>query len=58
MGSDQNRQREKHEQHDSRHGKGKSRRARGLTDGLVRLLVGIEDVDDVIADPEQALAKA
>jgi cystathionine beta-lyase/cystathionine gamma-synthase len=34
------------------------RRARGLTDGLVRLSVGIEDVDDIIADLEQALAKA
>ena len=34
------------------------RRARGLTDGLVRLSVGIEDVDDIIADLEQALAGA
>ena len=34
------------------------RRARGLTDGLVRLSVGIEDVDDIITDLEQALAKA
>jgi cystathionine beta-lyase/cystathionine gamma-synthase len=34
------------------------RQARGLTDGLVRLSVGIEDVDDIIADLEQALAKA
>ncbi len=32
------------------------RQARGLTDGLVRLSVGIEDVDDIIADLEQALA--
>ena len=38
--------------------KAKSRRARGLTDGLVQLPVGIEDVDDVIAGPEQAPAKA
>ncbi|MBI4419972.1 MAG: cystathionine gamma-synthase [Gemmatimonadetes bacterium] len=30
----------------------------GLTDGLVRLSVGIEDVDDLIADLEQALEKA
>ncbi len=30
----------------------------GLTDGLVRLSVGIEDVDDLRADLEQALAKA
>lgn len=34
------------------------REARGLTDGLVRLSVGIEDVEDIIADLEQALAKA
>lgn len=34
------------------------RRARGLTDGLVRLSVGIEDVDDIIADLEQALEAA
>lgn len=33
------------------------RRARGLTDGLVRLSVGIEDVEDIIADLEQALAR-
>jgi len=32
--------------------------ARGLTDGLVRLSVGIEDVADIIADLEQALAQA
>ncbi len=35
-----------------------TRRARGLTDGLVRLSVGIEDADDIIADLEQALEKA
>jgi cystathionine beta-lyase/cystathionine gamma-synthase len=34
------------------------RAARGLTDGLVRLSVGIEDADDIIADLEQALAGA
>src|SRR5438445_133665 len=34
------------------------RRAMGLTDSLVRLSVGIEDVDDLIADLEQALAAA
>ena len=34
------------------------REARGLTDGLVRLSVGIEDVEDIIADLEQALARA
>ncbi len=34
------------------------RRARlGITDNLVRLSVGIEDVEDLIADLEQALAK-
>ena len=27
----------------------------GITDGLVRLSVGIEDVSDIIADLEQAL---
>lgn len=30
----------------------------GITDGLVRLSVGIENVEDVIADLEQALAEA
>ena len=34
------------------------RHARGLTDGLVRLSVGIEDADDIIADLEQAFDKA
>jgi cystathionine gamma-lyase len=34
------------------------RRAMGLTDSLVRLSVGIEDVEDLIADLEQALAAA
>ncbi len=33
------------------------RRARGLSDGLVRLSVGIEDADDIMADLDQALAK-
>jgi cystathionine beta-lyase/cystathionine gamma-synthase len=28
----------------------------GLSDGLVRLSVGVEDADDLIADLEQALA--
>jgi cystathionine beta-lyase len=32
------------------------RRQLGITDGLVRLSVGIEDVDDLIADLDQALA--
>jgi cystathionine gamma-lyase len=31
------------------------RRARGLTDGLVRLSVGVEDVQDILEDLEQAL---
>jgi cystathionine beta-lyase/cystathionine gamma-synthase len=31
--------------------------ARGLTNGLVRVSVGIEDVSDIIADLEQALDK-
>jgi len=30
---------------------------RGLTDGLVRISVGIEDIDDIIADLKQALDK-
>ncbi len=30
----------------------------GLTDSLVRLSVGIEDVDDLIEDLDQALAQA
>ena len=34
------------------------RHARGLTDGLVRLSVGIEDVDDIIDDLSQALENA
>lgn len=32
------------------------RRKIGLTDGMVRISVGIEDVDDIIADLDQALA--
>jgi len=31
--------------------------AAGITDGLVRLSIGIEDTEDIIADLEQALAK-
>ncbi len=34
----------------------KGRRAIGLTDGMVRISVGIEDVQDIIADLEYALA--
>ena len=34
------------------------RHARGLTDGLVRLSVGIEDKDDIIEDLSQALENA
>ena len=34
------------------------REARGLSDGLVRLSVGIEDPADILADLEQALEKA
>src|SRR5207302_5954991 len=29
----------------------------GITDGLVRISVGIEDTDDIIADLDQALAQ-
>jgi cystathionine gamma-lyase/cystathionine beta-lyase/cystathionine gamma-lyase/homocysteine desulfhydrase len=32
------------------------RRKLGITDGLVRISVGIEDVEDLIADLDQALA--
>jgi cystathionine beta-lyase/cystathionine gamma-synthase len=34
------------------------RRSMGLTDSLVRLSVGIEEVEDLIGDLEQALAAA
>ena len=34
------------------------RLARGITDGLIRLSVGIEDADDLLEDLEQALAAA
>jgi len=34
------------------------RHARGLTDGLVRISVGIEDSEDILADLDQALAQA
>ena len=34
------------------------RDAIGLTDGLVRLSVGIEDIDDLLSDLDQALGKA
>ena len=33
------------------------REARGLTDGLVRLSIGIEDIEDIIQDLSQALDK-
>jgi cystathionine beta-lyase/cystathionine gamma-synthase len=33
-----------------------TRQALGVTDTLIRLSVGIEDVDDLIGDLEQALA--
>ena len=34
-----------------------ARKAAGITEGLIRLSVGIENVKDIIADLEQALAK-
>src|SRR6266478_1201192 len=34
----------------------KGRRKIGITDGMVRISVGIEDVDDILADLDQALA--
>jgi cystathionine gamma-lyase/cystathionine beta-lyase/cystathionine gamma-lyase/homocysteine desulfhydrase len=33
----------------------KGRKAAGITDGMVRLSVGIENVEDIVADLEQAL---
>ena len=33
------------------------RHARGLTDGLVRISVGVEDCEDIVADLDQALAQ-
>jgi cystathionine beta-lyase/cystathionine gamma-synthase len=35
----------------------KRRKDLGISDGLVRISVGIEDVNDIIADIEQALEK-
>jgi methionine-gamma-lyase len=32
-----------------------ARRAAGIADGLVRVSVGIEDIEDIVADVEQAL---
>jgi len=32
-----------------------ARRQMGITDGLVRLSVGIENVEDILADIDQAL---
>jgi len=34
----------------------KGRRAIGITDGMVRISVGIEDVEDILEDLDQALA--
>jgi len=34
----------------------KGRKAIGITDGMVRISVGIEDIDDILADMDQALA--
>jgi cystathionine beta-lyase/cystathionine gamma-synthase len=34
----------------------KGRKQIGLTDGMVRLSVGIEDIDDLLGDLDQALA--
>ncbi len=33
------------------------RQTLGITDGLVRISAGLEDLDDLVADIEQALAK-
>ena len=35
----------------------KQLRAGGVTPGLIRFSVGLENVDDILADVEQALAK-
>ena len=34
----------------------KGRKAIGITDGLVRISVGIEDVEDIVEDLDQALS--
>ncbi|MDO9512509.1 MAG: aminotransferase class I/II-fold pyridoxal phosphate-dependent enzyme [Bacteroidales bacterium] len=34
-----------------------ARQAAGITDGLIRLAIGIEEVEDIIADLDQALAR-
>ena len=34
----------------------KGRKAIGITDGMVRISVGIEDMDDIIADLDEGLA--
>jgi cystathionine beta-lyase/cystathionine gamma-synthase len=33
------------------------RKAMGITDGVLRLSVGLEDVEDIIGDLEQALER-
>jgi len=43
-------------EHDPRRHVRKHRLAAGITDGLVRVSIGCEDVDDLIADFEQAFA--
>ncbi|MEE0675606.1 MAG: PLP-dependent transferase, partial [Ruminococcus sp.] len=30
----------------------------GITDGLIRLSIGIESIDDILADLEQAIAES
>jgi cystathionine beta-lyase/cystathionine gamma-synthase len=34
-----------------------ARRAAGIADGLVRVSVGIEDIEDIVDDVERALGK-
>lgn len=34
-----------------------ARRAAGIADGLVRVSVGIEDIEDILEDVERALEK-
>jgi len=35
-----------------------ARESAGITDGLVRLSIGIENIEDIIADLDHALSKA
>ena len=43
--------------HDARRRRRRRLAQIGITDGMVRISVGIEDVDDILADLDQALAE-